>query len=281
MKKVLFGLLILFATAACVEKPAPGPDVPDVPDNPQKDTTETPEPKPDKPDISNYTLHSAFDDTFAGASNVFGFATRASGDDFRYFTGFPSWNERGTNLLVLRVDPAEPAGIQDCIKVLTRDYTYYGSYSIRLRLPDIKAVQPNNGIKVALTCAEQDEKYGYSTIEMMCKMADPSYVYTNTIAGVDRSSAFVHDPVDGFKPSGAYYTYGFDWTADKVAWWIMVGSEKKVIREATDAVPDFPSRFGVIIYHSKNNCVEGNPNAVEPPFYPYEFEIDWIKYEPF
>lgn len=41
------------------------------------------------------------------------------------------------------------------------------------------------------------------------------------------------------------------------------------------------SGFFVILKHTNNWPVETNPNSVEKPLYPYELEIDWMKYTPF
>lgn len=284
MKRLFASLCIfsLLAAVSCVEKPQTDPTGPGT-EEPGPEPGPGPEPpKPEKPTYQDVTLHSAFEEVFTEKStDVFSFALHESGKDLRYFMAFPSWNESKTKLLLMRVDPADPAGLNGCPSVFTNEHTFYGSYSIRMRLPDIKAVQPNIGLNAVFTTAEQDEKNGYSTIEMMWKMADPTMIYCNSIRCTDRTNDIVKETVNNYKPSGAYYTYGFDWHTDKVTWWIKVGDDKQTIKEIDDAVPCFPARLKFMLYHSKNNPVEGNPNATSAPFYPFEFEIDKIAYEPF
>lgn len=270
---VILGLIPLLMAASCTQKQPPV--LPGDGTEP-KDTI----PAPPKPEYRDVVLHDAFVEQFsAKTSETFSFSLKEN--DFRYYPAFPSWNERGTDLLLLRVDPSDPAGMTQYPCVSTKEHTFFGTYSIRLRLPDIKAVQPNVGLNAMFTLSELDEKNGYSTVELLWKLADPTLLYLNSIADVERSSFKVKDPVEGFKPSGKYYTYGFDWHRDKLSWWILDGSEKLVMAEIQQKVPCFPSRLQFLLYHSKNYPVDGNANAVQAPLFQYEFEIDSISYEPY
>lgn len=283
MKRTLFiiGITSLLVAASCIQKPSvtPGPGPVVEPDDSTEVTPPAP-PQPEEPKYQDVKLHSAFTEKFsAKTTDIFDFSYK-EGDDLRYYPHFPSWNEKGTDLLMLRVDPKDPAGVAGCPRISTREHTFYGRYSVRMRLPDIKAVQANIGLNAVLAVEEQDEKNGFSNILMMWKMADPSYIYTSTSSDVSVASDKVKDPVSNYRPSNQYYLCGFDWHSDKVSFWIRSG-EDKIIKEVTDVVPCFPSRFGFYIYNSKNNPVESNSNATQLPFYPYEFEFDYFSYEPF
>lgn len=281
MKRILSIVAVLaMFTVSCtppVDKPddetvTPGPVV-------------KPGPEPEKPKEHKYTdvaLHSAFTQTFDSKDySVFTPNIKEDTPDLRYYPAFPSWNEKGTSLLMLRMDPKDPSGMNQAIAINSNEHCFYGSYSVRMRLPNIKAVQPNIGVNVIFTLNELDDKNGYSTIELMQKMADPATLILSSTKGTERNTEKVKDPVSSFKPCEAYYTYGFDWHADKIIWWIKGSADRQVILEQTECVPCFPSVLKYIIYHSKNNPAEANPNAIQAPYYPYEFEIDAISYEPF
>ena len=269
----ILGLIPLLCAVSCTQRHTPV--LPGDGGEPQ-DTI----PAPPKHEYNDVALHEAFVEHFSGeTSETFEFFLKEN--DFRYYPAFPSWTEKGTDLLLLRVDPSDPAGLVQYPCVSTREHTFFGTYSIRLRLPDIKAVQPNIGLNAVFTLAEQDENNGYSTVEMLWKLADPSYLYLRSIADLKTSSFLEKDPVGNFDPSGKYYTYGFDWHRDKLSWWILDGSEKHIFAEISENVPCFPSRLQFKLYHSRNYPVEGNANAVQAPLFQYEFEIDSISYEPY
>lgn len=283
----ILSILFLGLAVSCVQKPAPDPVDPPAEEEEggnkqeQEQEEEKPDPKPEKPSYKDVTLHDAFAESFSEKTSSIFECTYKEGLDLRYYPAFPSWNERNTTLMMMRVDPSDPTGLSQAPKIITKEHTFYGSYSIRMRLPNIKAVQPNIGLNAVFTLNELDEVNGYSTIEMMWKMANPNIIYMSSASNTNRSNDTTTDPVSNFKPSGAYYTYGFDWHADKVVWWILVSGEKKTIKEETEIVPCFPSTLQFLLYHSKNNPVEGNSNATQAPNFPYEFEIDAIKYEPY
>ena len=62
-----------------------------------------------------------------------------------------------------------------------------------------------------------------------------------------------------------------DWTKDKVSWWIQASSSgKSSIYERTENIPSEPLKLEFRLYHGQGKA----------PLYPYELEIDWIKYTP-
>lgn len=287
VKRILI-LLNIFALAftACTTS-TEDPEEPVIVDpEPEPQPDPEPEPKPQLPTYKDVTLHSEFKESFSEqTSRYFDFSLKDGADDFRYYPAFPSWNEKGTDLLMLRISPEDPHGMANGTQVKTKDYTFYGSYSIRVRMPNAKAVQPNVGANVTLTTLEEDETNGFSQIGLTFKLADPSYAYTVTKVGKDTSfktdSKFIKDPVTGFSPTTSYVTYGFDWHKDKVQWWVLSGSEKKPFREIRECIPLFPARFMLCYHYSSNTAVEGNANATKAPLYPFELEVDSMSYTPF
>lgn len=266
-------LSLLISICSCTKKPSPS-----TPNGEgQKDTTRI---EPSKPEFQEVTLMEAFEEQFSEkTSEIFDFSKKEA--DFRYFPAFPSWNERGTTLMLLRVDPSDPAGLSDCPRITSKEHTFYGSYSIRMRLPDIMPVQPNVGLNALFTINEQDSKNGYSTVEILWKLAEPASLYLNAVADIERSTFYIQNPVTNFDPSDKYYTYGFDWHREKLSWWVESGGERLVIASIDVNVPLFPSRLQFLVYHSKNHPPETNSSATQAPYYPYEFEIDAITYTPF
>ena len=94
-------------------------------------------------------FHGAFKEDFSeGSSEYFDFNYRPSGEDFRYFSGFPSLSEEGTSVMLYRMDPADPAGAGRGPEIISKDYTFYGSYSARIKIPDPREIQPNVGAVV-------------------------------------------------------------------------------------------------------------------------------------
>ncbi len=270
---IYFGILPFLALICSCAKHAPS--TPDKGN--QADTARI---EPSKPEFQAVPLMEAFEEQFSEkTSDIFDFSQKEA--DFRYFPAFPSWNERGTTLLLFRVDPSDPAGLSSCPCITSKEHCFYGSYSIRMRLPDIGTVQPNVGLNALFTLSEQDARNGYSTVELLWKLAEPTSLYLNAVADIERSTFYIENPEDDFAPSGKYYTYGFDWHRDELSWWIGDGDTRLTLARIEENVPLFPARLKFLLYHSKNHPPEAKPNATEVPFYPYEFELDAITYSPF
>lgn len=288
MKKTLAILgVVAFLLLGCKPEQKPvDTETPDVENPGNKDPEQGENQEPEKPVYRDVTLHGSFKEDFsAKTSDFFDFSFRENADDFRYYSGFPSWNENGTTLLMLRIDPADGVGVLNGPLVQTKDYTFYGSYSMRVRLPNAKAVQPNVGVNVVMSTMEDDPKNGYSNIELTMKLADLSMIYVGAQIGIGvdfkKESEILKDLPSAVKLADAYNTIGFDWHADKVVWWYLYGSEKKPLFETATCVPTFPARFRLSYYHTMNNPVESNPNAKVAPAYPFELELDKMSYEPF
>ena len=210
-----------------VQPDEPGPEEPDGPD------------EPDNPPVQ-YNVLEAFKEDFSGQlADIF--SLDDGGVGFRAFPGFPSLTESGSTILMLRLNSAGDAG--DGIKLQTKDYVHFGSFSARVRLPDITSVQSKLDARV---------EFGPEGFELGIDLSSP------TVEGVNTASKFC--------------IIGLDWSADKLVRWVKSNpsAEKKVADEVTENVPQEPLHLGLRYYH----------NLDQAPYYPYELEIDWIEYSP-
>ena len=60
---------------------------------------------------SETRYHGPFIENFTkSTSEFFNYNIRRSGYDFRYYSGIPSLSEKGTDIMMYRIDPEDPAG---------------------------------------------------------------------------------------------------------------------------------------------------------------------------
>lgn len=130
-------------------------------------------------------FHGPFIENFSdGTSEFFNFNYRPSGYDFRYYPGIRSFSEKGTDVMMYRIDPNDPAGAGKGPEIISKDYTFYGTYSARIRVPDVKKVQPDVGAVVGYFTYNVDRQYGQSEIDFEWLIADPRLVYVGTWTGI-------------------------------------------------------------------------------------------------
>lgn len=284
-------------------------------------------------------FHGPFIENFTrSTSDFFNYNIRPHGYDFRYYSGVRSFTEAGTDIMMYRMDPEDPAGAGRGPEIISKDYTFYGTYAARIRVPDVKDVQKDLGAVVGYFTYNVDSEAGQSEIDIEWLIADPSIIYVGTWTGVRpahnrvgrtinladgtiyetvyRSEITGPDgekevayggkltgrqalpkkitPIEGFDASERFYVYGFDWYPDRITWWIInPDTNEKIVlwdyegkvlfpgQPAETGVPNVQSRYRLNFWHTDNWPVETNPESVEPPFYPYELEIDWMSYTPF
>ncbi len=267
--------------------------------------------------------HESFVENFDGAVlENFDVNIRPQGDDFRYYSGVPSLSEKGTRVMIYRMDPTDPAGAGKGPEIVSKQLTYYGTYSARLRVPDVTKVQPNLGAVVGYFTYHVDDVDGLSEIDFEWLVADPEIIYIGTWTGkrpIDRIGRVINlaegeiyntsyradggtdvpfegvqnlpekvEPIEGYNAAERFYTYGFDWLPDRLIWWIEhpETGEKVVLWDYTGTTPDFsgipnnPTHYRLNFWHTNNWPVQTNPHSIEPPLYPYELEVDWMKYVP-
>lgn len=279
-KRITLLLAAFLCVAACCPKPDPGTDIDPVPTpQPQPQPGPGPEPGPEpkpEPKDKDVTLMEAFTEDFSAREpEFFSFAVYPSRDDFRYYSGFPSMSESGNTVLMLRLDLEDSA--REGAVASSLDYTYYGSYSIRMRIPDVSAVQPKLDARVEFALFDDDEVFGRDEISFALRLDAPASVDLSLSRtspdGKDtlEERETVTPGVSGFNASAKNYIYGIDWSEDRIVWWIKtrVNSDKTVLKEVTADVPAQPLRL-MLRYYRDTKAAN----------YPYEMEADWINYTP-
>jgi len=91
--------------------------------------------------------------------------------------------EDGAKVMVLRLDPEDPAGAGLGPEIISKDFTHFGSYSIRLKVPDVVGVQPNVGAVVGYFTYHMDRNVGLSEVDFEWLIADPEIIYVGTWTG--------------------------------------------------------------------------------------------------
>jgi len=185
---------------------------------------------------------------------------------FKYSVGAPSPAEPGTKILSFKIDPADSAGPGRGPEIISTQFTHFGSYSARIKIPDVKRVQPNAGAVVGYFTYHMDDLAGLSEIDIEWLIADPSIIYVGTWTGhqgtlqrigrtIDLAKGRIFYTIakvnydgtptpltgrqnqpetipalDGFDASSKFYTYGFDWYQDRLRWWIIdPATNKKIV----------------------------------------------------
>ena len=89
----------------------------------------------------------------------------------------------GSKVLLFKIDPTDSAGAGRGPEIISNDFTYFGTYSARLKVPAVKDVQPNTGAVVGYFTYYMDNVYGLSEIDFEWLVADPSIIYIGTWTG--------------------------------------------------------------------------------------------------
>ena len=209
-------------------------------------------------------------------TETFSFRSVAPEKDFRYYPGFPSLSEKNKTILLLRPNPADKAGEENGAVISSRDYVFYGSYSARIRIPDVGSVQPKVDLRADFSLRDDDPVFGFDEMTLEFRIADRKQLYSRVTrkdpGGAPSAQESVLTPsVSSFNAASKFYIYGMAWTKDKVSWWIQTSSSgKSILYERTENIPSEPLKLEFRLYHGQGKA----------PLYPYELEIDWIKYTP-
>ena len=225
-------------------------------------------------DTDSRFMRSFTEDFSSSKSSNFTF----SGTSLRYSCGVPSFTEKGTDVLIMRISPDDPAGAGRGPEIGTVKRTHFGTYSARIRVPDLKKVQPNVGSVVGYFTYRVDETFGLSEIDFEWLLADPELIYIGTWTGpncdqrigrtinlakgeilytIYRSAHdgsvnhnFTEDnavspkkisAIEGYNASKRFYVYGFDWYPDRLTWWIEhpQTGEKIILWDYQGTTPNF------------------------------------------
>lgn len=214
--------------------------------------------KPDtKVDIDTALYHSTFVEQFDKQSNYFSLVTGGKGAPFTWEMGSESLSEPGTKILLLKLDPDEEAGAGKGPEVVSKKFTYYGTYAARLKVSGSRNLQPNVGAVIGYFTYQMDNVHGLSEIDYEWLIADPQIIYVGTWTGhygrlkrigrtVNMATGHIYEtsfreedgsgrralvgkqnqpekirPIEGFDASSQFHTYGFDWHPKRIRWWML------------------------------------------------------------
>ena len=119
----------------------------------------------------------SFTENFSGSKPEF---FGAGGNSLRYSCGVPSFSELGTDVMIMRIQPSDPAGAGRGPEISSPKMTHFGTYSARIRVPDVKAAQPNVGAVVGYFTYRFTRGFGLSEIDFEWLIADPTLIYIGT-----------------------------------------------------------------------------------------------------
>jgi|SRR5688572_1033145 len=186
--------------------------------------------------------------------------------DFKMKTGQVSKKEPSAKILSFKIDPSDSAGAGRGPEIISNKLTHFGTYATRLKVPDVKKVQPNVGAVVGYFTYHMDSIHGLSEIDFEWLIADPSIIYIGTWTGpegklkrigrtINLAKGIIYNTgyreghggenipltgmqnqpetipvIDGYDASAKFYTYGFDWYPDQITWWMIdPASNKKLV----------------------------------------------------
>ena len=213
------------------------------------------------------TFSPLFREDFSSASLThFRYGSTGNRSDFKWKSGVSSSTDSNTKVLLFKIDPADSAGAGIGPEIISKQFTYFGTYSARLKVPHIKEVQPNTGAVVGYFTYYMDSIYGLSEIDFEWLIADPTIVYIGTWTGfeghlkrigrtINLATGTIYNTISkegyagqetpltgaqnspdtlaaipGYDASLQFYTYGFDWYGDRLTWWMMApATGKKII----------------------------------------------------
>lgn len=199
----------------------------------------------------------AFKEDFDQDSLVnFHYGSRGAKSEFKWHSGVLSETEPSTTVLSLKIDPVDSAGAGRGPEIISNEFTHFGSYSARLKIPDVRKVQPNTGAVVGYFTYHVDSVPGLSEIDFEWLVADPEVIYIGTWTGprgalqrvgrtINLAKGIIYNTISKVNHNGVptslsgsqnmpetlaaiprydasarFYTYGFDWYPDRLVWWI-------------------------------------------------------------
>lgn len=198
-----------------------------------------------------------FEDFKKSSSKFFNANSRGDGPDSRYVFGAESVSEPGTKIITFKIDPEDPAGAGKGPEIISKNFTHFGTYAARIKVPDVSKVQPNVGAVVGYFTYHMDKDPGLSEIDWEWLIADPEIIYIGTWTGprgklerigrtLNMATGKIYSTsyrsghegertilegaqnqpetipaIEGYNASKQFYTYGFDWYPERIRWWII------------------------------------------------------------
>jgi hypothetical protein len=208
--------------------------------------------------VTQDQFHNSFSEDFnRSRSKFFEYNNRGKGIEVTKINAASNDVRPETEALTLRIDPEVPAGAGKGPEIISKGFTHFGTYSARLKVPDVRAVQPNVGAVVGYFTYHVDQVQGLSEIDYEWLIADPTVIYVGTWTGPRGSLKRIgrtlnlaegkiystthrvghhgvrmpltgeqNEPetipaIQGYDASKQFYTYGFDWYPDRIRWWMI------------------------------------------------------------
>lgn len=202
--------------------------------------------------------HRSFREDFSSSkSKYFRYGSTGTPADFKFKMGVASPTEAETSILSFKLNPDENAGPGKGPEIISKKFTHFGSYSTRLKVPDVSEKQKNVGAVVGYFTYHEDDEKGLSEIDFEWLIADPKIIYVGTWTGkqgklqrigriinlaegkiIESISKVNYDgaptrltgiqnipesipAIEGYDASSQFYTYGFDWESDRIRWWML------------------------------------------------------------
>lgn len=200
---------------------------------------------------------SFFEDFNRASSRNFQTGSKGKSEDPKCNFGIKSPTEPSTKILSLKINPEDSAGAGRGPEIISKHFTSFGTYSARLRIPDVSRIQPNAGAVVGYFTYNVDKVPGLSEIDYEWLVADPEIIYIGTWTGhrgklkrvgrtINLANGIIYNTiykerpgdsirpltgmqnqpetipsVNGYNASAKFYTYGFDWHPDRIRWWMI------------------------------------------------------------
>ncbi|MCK5278427.1 MAG: glycoside hydrolase family 16 protein [Cyclobacteriaceae bacterium] len=200
---------------------------------------------------------SFFEDFSSSTPEYFQHRTGGKGADFSWTFGVDSPTEPGTKILSFKIDPEDVAGAGRGPEIISNQFTNFGTYAARLRVPDVKDIQPDVGAVIGYFTYHMDSVHGLSEIDFEWLIADPKIIYVGTWTGprgdlrrigrtINMAKGIIYSTtyreghngirrpllgiqnqpdtipaIEGYDASSQFYTYGFDWYPDHLRWWMI------------------------------------------------------------
>ncbi len=200
----------------------------------------------------------AFFEDFEGDSlTYFRYGSTGTKAPFKWKTGVDSPSEPGTVILSFKIDPEEEAGAGKGPEIISKDFTHFGRYAVRIKVPDVVETQPDVGAVVGYFTYHMEDIAGLSEIDFEWLLADPKVIYVGTWTGhsgklkrigrtINMATGEIYStiykenydgvgqplsglqnqpetitPIEDFDASKGFHTYGFDWYPDQIRWWML------------------------------------------------------------
>ncbi|RYF59150.1 MAG: hypothetical protein EOO39_33520 [Cytophagaceae bacterium] len=126
-------------------------------------------------------FHKAFKEEFnRPTSPYFSYGSTGQNLAFKHTQGILSPTEPKSHILSFKINPDEVAGAGKGPEIISTNFTHFGTYSARIKVPAVITLQPNVGAVVGYFTYHVDSIPGLSEIDIEWLIADPTVIYIGT-----------------------------------------------------------------------------------------------------